>query len=178
MIDFNKQATYLTLPEYTTLAKKVLSRYASGTRQTDELISHVVYWLALADSRYKTDIGTIEGFRWSYGRFAVLKYFEKIKRLKKKERKANFKIEEISEIIEEELGCIDDDILMNSNEVFLVLSEMASISQRDKQVYQDYYSRGLTLQEIGDKYLFSKENARLIIAKVTNILKDRFKVKT
>lgn len=180
MIEFDKDAKYLTLQEYTVLAKKVLSRFASGTRQTDELISHVIYWLARADSTYKENIGTIDGFRWSYGRFAVLKYFNKIKNEKRKAKKNEFKIEEISEIIEEELGYTDKDSTtkQNSDDIFSILSKMTEISLRDKEVYKDYYSYGLTLREVADKHNFTAENARLILVKVTNKLKEKLNVRS
>lgn len=59
-------------------------------------------------------------------------------------------------------------VLINNNNKIVI-----SQNKRNDKIFEDYHLDGMTFRELGVKYGMSRENARLIVTKLYNVLRIR-----
>lgn len=166
------QQQYLTLDEYRMMAKKCLSKFARNAKQTDDAISYVAYYCMKADEIYNSNIGTRDGFRASYGRFGALKWTSKVMSEKKKHKRTK-SLESFKNSIEDKSSLSLSDRTL-CKEIIERITSADYLTETQKEIYIGYYRDGYTMQELADKYNYTRANISLIVAKVTEKLKEKF----
>jgi len=192
----HSEIEFLTLNEYTNIAKKILSKFGKGIERSDDVISYVANAIMMGDwrwdSNYKSkDYGRkkdIYSYRNQCGLWAIKTLQTKTKKeLSKKykvyslDNKISKSEKSYSNFVADET--LDPQLILESNEsnrenIKFIQDIMSSdiLNDKEKDIIQSYYYDGDTLEKIGIRYGLTREAIRQNILKTIKKIKKHAKV--
>ena len=182
----HSEIEFLSLEEYTTMAKKIISKMSAGFNRTflnsDDIISYVANAIMMADWRWDSEYNSKEGRKKSQYAYRNQCAIWAIKTFVSKKMYKNncFSLEDnISESDERNnLNFYPDEkqedpsIIIEINDAYLQIKQDVDdllnsgiLTDKQKEYVSLYYLEGLTLEKIGHKFGITREAVRQNINK-------------
>jgi len=155
----------LDLSEYLKIARKIIKKHGFCRMLDDEdAISYVATYIMKADARYNGKFGTIEGFRFMWGKYAIKNW---INRFIKNKKYVNMP-EGASENVKSS-ECVMTNITTNE-----ILEYIDKMPPEKRDIIKMYFFDRMTLREIGDKVGVTGERVRQRIDATLSHIKEKF----
>lgn len=193
----HSQIQFLSLEEYTTMAKKIISKMSAGFNRTflnsDDVISYIANAIMMADWRWDSEYKSKEGRNKSQYAYRNQCAIWAIKTLvsKKMYKNSCLSLEEnISDVDERNsLNFLSDEkqqdpsIIIERNDAHVQIKKDVDsllnsgiLTEKQREYITLYYLNGLTLEKIGKKFGITREavrqNINKSIEKIRNFIAD------
>lgn len=160
------QNNCLSLREYERIAVRYLSKNLPSGRKNPDYINDIIYYMLRSDITYKPNIGTMEGRRMTYAKFAVQHIRDAMRRNKGKQTYSLDKAmidgkSSGSQLAHNDLSPLDQ---VEFNEL-LEHIDSETLTGLESCAIREYYLERIPILDIANKYEVTRQSIYLAIAR-------------
>lgn len=157
----------LNQTEYLAIAKRVIKQYGPpNLLRDDEAIGEVASYIIRADLKYKPEKGMKpENWRILHGKFGVLVFLKKKSRERKKQ---------CAHLDDSHASTADMMNSILSNEVFEILRDDETITERERAIFNDRHLNNMSLRQLSGQYHLTHQRIHQILASTYNKIRKHY----